>query len=118
MNRVKNERTEDLAREVLHDLKCLEHCEYQCAWFAADPLAQRDTRVPGIVLKFDYPQAHVQPALAILVVTQGFANGTPLHDAKIKYVIRQKVENYLKMIGIESGINTPQEMRLTEEEYA
>jgi len=118
MNRIKHERTEDIAREVLHDLKCLEHTEFQCAWLAPTPEADHAIRIPGIILKFDYPSAAKQPALAIAFVTQGFANGTPLHDAKIKYTIRQKVEKYLRMIGENPGVNTPQEMQLSEHEYA
>jgi hypothetical protein len=118
VNRIRHERTEELAREVLHDLKCLENCKIQCCWFGASPHAHREARVPGIVLQFEYPDENLSPSFAIAFANNGFANGTPTHDAKIKYIIREKVEKYLKMIGKDPGINTPFDMRLNEEYYA
>lgn len=115
IQRVRHERTEDLAREVLHDLKCLEHCSYQCAHLAADPNAKREMRIPAIILQFDYPEADRAPALAIGLVH--WAMGTRTDD-DLKRTIRTKVEAYLKMIGIEPGRNEPKDMRLSEEFYA
>jgi hypothetical protein len=118
VNRVRHERTEELAREVLHDLKCLEHTHYQCCWLGPSPQAHRDTHVPALILRFEHPDIGVCPAMYIQFINNGFANGSPLHDAKIKAIIRTKVEKYLRMISEESGINTPWDMRLSEEKYA
>jgi hypothetical protein len=122
VNRTNHKRTEELAMEVLKDLKCLENAEFRCCWLAGEPRpgpkCPRELTIPAIYIKFDYPDAVIAPALCIKFATKGFATGEPIHDAKIKYVIREKVEKYLKMIGHDPGINTPQDMRLSEEFYA
>ena len=115
MNRIHHERTEEIAREVLLDLKCLENAKYKCAWLGEPPNAKvhrPELRIPCIIIEFTYPQEDRAPALCIRFTTNGFANGSPLHDEKIRYVIRDKVEKYLKQIGHDPGINTPQDMNL------
>jgi hypothetical protein len=120
MERIKHERTEDLAREVLRDLKCLEHARFQCAWTGRDPkegASPKELLIPSLIIVFDYPPVpDIAPALCIRFSTRGFANGSLVHDAQIKYVIRSKVEKYLKAIGQEPGVNSPQDLKLIDNE--
>ena len=112
MERIKHERTEDLAREVLKDLKCLDRATFQCAWIAGKPNVNRELLLPALIITFQHP-GPASPAFCITFTKRGFATGSPVHDAEIKRVIREKVEKYLKMIDC-----APEDMALSEESYA
>ncbi len=121
MNRTNHKRTEELAREVLKDLKCLEHAKFRCGWLGGDAkkFPNKELAIPCLIIEFDYPKsADVAPSYCISFPNQGFANGSPAHDARIKDIIRRRVEGYLKMISVDPGRNAPQDMRLNDEFYS
>jgi hypothetical protein len=114
-------RTEDLARDVLHDIGEIEHARKYTFGYGSqfDPKADADIpqgiKIPMMWIEFDYPEADRAPALLIPLVD--FATGSLAHDGVIKARIRKKVESFLKFIGREPGFNTPADMRLNSEFY-
>jgi len=112
MEQFRHERTQELTREVLRDLKCLEGARVRCCWIAGRPEAPKELLIPAVYIMFEHVGT-LAPALCISFPTKGFATGSPIHDEPIRYVIRDRVEKYLKMINCE-----PADMRLDEENYA
>ena len=114
-------RTEDLAREVLRDLKALEHTKYELVQSkhfdpTSDMQVPYGALVPAIKLEFSFPEDDRCPAFLVHIVN--YATGSIANDEVIKYRIRQKVEEYLKSISRDPGFNVPEDMRLDAEFYA
>lgn len=97
MIRVDDERTLDLARKVLDDITEIEHCTYRIGYIAPTP---QGLQIPSLVLEFDYPEIAslgMAPALALSLID--VATGNPHTDDKVRRMIRNHVEAYLKAIG-------------------
>ena len=81
---------ENEVRAVLADLGCLDRCEFKYTSFSSQGDHPKVTRMPGVIFKFDYPEAEFQPALVILFVDNKRSVGD---------VVREKVTEYLGFIG-------------------
>lgn len=114
------QRLEDLARDILRDIGCLENTSYEAVQSkhfdgTMDSAVPYGMMVPAIKLEFDYPEDTKKPAFLVHVVD--WATGSLAHDEVIKYRIRQRVEIYLKSISRAPGRNSPADMRLDEWDY-
>jgi hypothetical protein len=86
------QRTLDIAREALIDIKQLEHCSYRLGRL------QGPQGLPALIVVFDYPEAAVVPALAIGLAS--LATGTLYTEEKVKRAVRNGVEQYLHKCGV------------------
>jgi hypothetical protein len=127
-------RSEDIAREVLKDLKCTEKAEIRCCWvspMASDPLhrAGPEQRIPALrivfegktEMAFDPTRCEMSPVTtcaAFTICLRNFADGSVYADEVIRHDIRSQLEGYLGTFTVASGINAPVDFRLTEHEYA
>jgi hypothetical protein len=94
---IDDQRTLDLARKTLDDITEIEHCTYRIGYISQ---TLDGLRLPSLVLEFDYPEIAalgMAPALALALVD--VATGSPHADDKLRRMIRNHVERYLKALG-------------------
>jgi hypothetical protein len=127
-------RSIDIARRVLEDLKCTENAEIRCCWvspMANDPLgrAGQSMRIPALRIVFEGKtdmawdpslgrMSAVTTCAAFTVCLRNFADGSIYGDEAIKADIRKQVEGYLGQFTRRPGVNAPSDFRLSEYEYA